>query len=174
MVFSLVLDKTVLCMDDMQGCHQISQAICIPPTAVLGGLLTITSFALSPAEVHVPGTEWREPALVWLSINMPTGSSKSSLYQFLQSILTRVRKECGYTSSDPSWIFGDASCEKMGFLMSQNGGRLLGVYDELSTFLTQLNLYRGKGLNLTHELALFLQLYNGHPWSRSTGTLKHL
>ena len=52
-------------------------------------------------------------------------------------------------------------------------GRLLGLYDELSAFLSQLNLYRGKGLTLSHELALFLQLYNGHSWIRATGTHKH-
>ena len=57
----------------------------------------------------------------------------------------------------------------LGDLMACNGGRLLGLYDELSTFLSQLNLYRGKGLNLSHELALFLQLYNGHSWTRTTG-----
>ena len=45
----------------------------------------------------------------------------------------------------------------------------IGLYDELSTFLSQLNLYRGKGLNLSHELALFLQLYNGSAWTRNTG-----
>lgn len=136
--------------------------------------MTVTSFVLSPAEVHVPGTEWHEPVLVWLSVNMPTGSSKSSLYQFLHAILTRVRKECGSTTRDPSWLLGDASCEKMGDLMSLYGGRLLGLYDELSTFLTQLNLYRRKGLNLTHELALFLQLYNGHPWTRGTGMVNQI
>ena len=53
--------------------------------------------------------------------------------------------------------------------MAANGGRLLGLYDELTTFLTQLNLYRGKGLTLSHELAIFLQLYNGHSWKRATG-----
>lgn len=57
----------------------------------------------------------------------------------------------------------------MGDLMAANGGRLLGLYDELTTFLTQLNLYRGKGLALSHELAIFLQLYNGHSWKRATG-----
>ena len=141
----------------MQGCFQVSKALCIPPLAVLGGLVTLTSFVISPAVVEVPGTEWREPVLVWLSVNMPTGSSKSSLYQFLHGVITKVKKKCGCTSRDPSWLLGDASCEKMVDLMALNGGRLLGLYDELST-LTQLNLYRGKGLNLTHELALFLQL----------------
>ena len=53
--------------------------------------------------------------------------------------------------------------------MAENGGRLLGLYDELTTFLTQLNLYRGKGLSLTHEMAVFLQLYNGHSWTHATG-----
>lgn len=131
----------------MQGCFQVSKALCIPPLAVLGGLVTLTSFVISPAVVEVPGTEWREPVLVWLSVNMPTGSSKSSLYQFLHGVITKVKKECGCTSRDPSWLLGDASCEKMGDLMALNGGRLLGLYDELSTFLTQLNLYRGKGLS---------------------------
>lgn len=59
----------------------------------------------------------------------------------------------------------------MGAMMSENACRLFGLYDELSAFLTQLNLYRGRGLTDTHELAVFLQLYNGHPWRRDTGTI---
>ena len=42
--------------------------------------------------------------------------------------------------------------------MAANGGHLLGIYDELSTFLLQLNLYREKGLTLSHELALHVCL----------------
>ena len=100
---------------------------------------------------------------------MQTGSTKSALYQYLSSVILRVRKECGYRPIDAVWLLGDATCEKMGDLMAANDGRLLGLYDELTSFLTQLNLYRGKGLTLSHELALFLQLYNGHAWSRTTG-----
>ena len=103
-----------------------------------------------------------EPVLVWLSINIPTGSNKSALFHYLYNLVTRVRERCGYTSHDAAWLLGDATCEKMGDLMATNGGRLLGLYDELSSFLTQLNLSRGKGLTHSHELALFLQLYNGH------------
>ena len=156
-------------MTYVQGCFQISKALCIPPIAVLGGLVTITSFMLSPAVVSVPGTDWSEPALVWLCINMPTGSTKSALYQCLHDVIVKVRRKCGCTARDPAWLLGDATCEKMGDLMAANRGRLLGLYDELSTFLTQLNRYRGKGRTLLHELALFLQLFNGHSWTRSTG-----
>ena len=143
----------------LAGMH--TNALCIPPLAVVGSLLTLTSCAISPALDNVPGTDWSEPALIWLSINMPTGSTKSSLYQYLNSVILQVKKQCGCKACDPEWLLGDATCERMGDLMAANGGRLLGLYDELSTFLTQLNVYCGKGLNLSHEMALFLQLYNG-------------
>ena len=61
-------------------------------------------------------------------------------------------------------MFDDTSFEKMGALMSENSGRLLALYDELSAFLAQINLYRGRGLSDCHELAIFLQLYNRHQW----------
>lgn len=120
--------------------------------------------------VTIPGIDWEEPALVWLCINMPTGSGKSSLYKYLVDLANNIRRKCGCSQEDPAWFVGDATFEKMGEQMSHNGGRLFGLYDELSTFLTQINLYRGKGLSVSHELALFLQLYNGNSWSRHTGT----
>ena len=64
----------------------------MPPIAVLGGLLINTSYIISPATVQVPGTEWCEKALVWLSINMPTGSTKSALYLYLHTVIIKVRE----------------------------------------------------------------------------------
>ena len=67
----------------------------------------------------------------------------------------------------------DATFEKMGALMQESGSRLLGFFDELSAFLTQINLYKGRNLSDSHELALFLQLFNGHPWKRDTGKVTY-
>lgn len=39
----------------------------------------------------------------------------------------------------------------------------------MTTFLTQINLYKSRGQVDSHDVAVFLQLYNGHPWSRKTG-----
>ena len=64
----------------------------VPPAAILGGLLILASFVLSPAEVAVPGTDWVEPVLIWLTISMPTGSRKTTIYQFLQGLLQGVRQ----------------------------------------------------------------------------------
>lgn len=49
--------------------------------------------------------------------------------------------------------------------MAANGERLLGLYDELTTFLT----VKRKARKGSKPLALFLQLYNGHSWTRATG-----
>ena len=71
--------------------------------------------------------------------------------------------------SEPAWLLQDATFEKMGVLMADNNGRLLGIYDELSSFLTKIKLYGNRGLSDSHELAMFLELYNANPWTRTTG-----
>ena len=53
----------------------------------------------------------------------------------------------------------------MGVLMAENNGRLLAMYDELSAFLTKIKLYGNRGLSDSHELAMFLELYNANPWT---------
>lgn len=65
----------------------------VPPGAVLGGLLILTSFVLSPAVVTVPGTDWVEPTLLWLTISMLTGSRKTTIYQFLRQLLQEIREK---------------------------------------------------------------------------------
>ena len=57
----------------------------------------------------------------------------------------------------------------MGDLMFNNHGKLLGLYDELPMFLSQVNIFRGRGLSDSHELAVFLQLYGAEKWVRRTG-----
>lgn len=144
----------------------MGKALSIPPTAVLSSLLGLSSFLLSPSIVYIDGTDWKEPVLIWECVCMPTGSGKSPLCAYIAKLLSDIRERIGDTSS---WQIEDATFEKTGELMSLNGGRILGMYDELTTFLTQINLYRGRGLADSHELALFLQLYNGCAWTRNTG-----
>ena len=77
----------------LQGCSQIAKAMSVPPASVLGGLLVFTSFVVSPGVVNVPGTgtDWVEPTLLWLTIDMPTGSRKTTIYQFLKCLLQEIR-----------------------------------------------------------------------------------
>lgn len=139
----------------------------MPPLAVLSGLLLIVSFSMSHSVVEVEGTDWVEPVLLWISICMPTGSGKSSICKYLRKIVCAAQTNCGLDSG--SWLLDDQSFEKMGDLMYQNHWKLLGLYDELPMFLSLVNIFKGRGLSDSHELAIFLQLYGGDPWVRRTG-----
>ena len=86
-----------LFLTKIQGCSQVAKAMSVPPGAILGGLLILTSFVISPAVVTVPGTNWVEPALIWLTISMPTGSRKTTVYQFLRGLVQDIRHTAGCT-----------------------------------------------------------------------------
>ena len=109
--------------------------------------------------VVVEGTDWAEPVL-WISICM------------LRTLVKRASSQCGLGDSDCVWLLDDQSFEKMGESMYQNHSKLLGLYDKLSTFLTQINVCRGRGVTESHGVSLFLQLYGGDPWVRKTGKKK--
>uniref|UniRef100_A0A1X7VB23 Transposable element P transposase-like RNase H C-terminal domain-containing protein n=1 Tax=Amphimedon queenslandica TaxID=400682 RepID=A0A1X7VB23_AMPQE len=59
----------------------------------------------------------------------------------------------------------------MGSMMADNGGRLLGLYDEVEMFLSQINVFHAKNVVDSHEQAVFLQLYGGSPLSRKTDVM---
>lgn len=138
------------------------------PTAVLYGLIIIMSFAMSHAVVEVEDTDWVEPVLVWIAICMPTGSGKSSLCKLLQKLVEDTHANVS-SESCPTWLADDQSLEKLGVLMSENGGRLLGLYDELTMFFSQMNIFHGKNITDSRELSLLLQLFGAKSWARKTG-----
>ena len=92
---------------------------------------------------------------------------------FLTGILKRIRERLSITKTHPPWLLDEASFEKMGELMARNHSKLLGMYDELTTFLAQINVSRGKGLTESHDLSTFLSLYNVKSWARATGVSFH-
>lgn len=87
----------------------------------------------------------------------------------LAGYLVSVTVFVAYLDTDPDWLLQDATFEKMGVHMAENDGRLLALFDELSAFLTKIRLYNSRGLSDSHELAMFLELYNTNPWTRTTG-----
>lgn len=106
----------------------------MPPDSVLCGILLLISYCQSHCTISVPGTAWAEPSILWIATAMPTGSGKTPLFVFLTSILKRVRTKLNVSKTSPPWLLDEASFEKMGDLMASNHCKLLGLYDELSTF----------------------------------------
>ena len=158
----------------VQKCEQAAQAIGMPPTALLAGLLMIVGFAMSHSVVEVEGTEWMEPVLLWLSVCMPTGSGKSSLCKLLRQIVKDAREQCGLREDPTSWTLDDQSFEKNG---RANAGQPRKtprpLYDELPMFLAQVNICSGRALADSQQVAIFLQLYGADSWVRRTGMCLH-
>jgi len=146
----------------------------VAPSAVICGLILLVSFFISHSETCVENTSWVEPAIVWLTVGMPTGTGKSSIFKYLLKVVNLVRQKVKVPDGSASWHLDVATFEKMGALMNENDGRLLGIYDEMTSFLTQINLYKSRGHTDSHDVAVFLQLYNGLPWSRKTGKSKSI
>lgn len=140
---------------------------------MLHGLIVITSFAMSHSLVEVQGTDWMEPVLVWIAICMPTGSGKSACCKLLTKLIEDAQSSvCSGNVGSAAWLADDQSLEKLGAIMSENNGRLLGLYDELAMFFSQMNIFHGKNVSDSRELSIFLQFFGAKSWSRKTGTLK--
>ena len=142
----------------------------MPLDAVLAGLLMIIGFVASHSDIEVEGIDWVEPVLVWVAICMPTGSGKSTLCKFLMNLVRKARSQCDEIDG-PSWLSDDQSFEKLGKLMAENHGKSLGLYDELSMFLAQVNVCRGRSVTDSQQVSTFLQLYGSDQWVRRTGEI---
>ncbi len=136
----------------------------MPLDAVLAGLIMIISFVASHPDIEIEGIDWVEPVLIWVAICMPTGST---LCKFLRNLVREARTQCA-ENDGPFWLSDDQS-EKLGELMAENHGKLLGLYDELSMFLAQINVCRGRSVTDSQQLSTFLQLYGSDQWMRRTG-----
>ena len=118
----------------------------------------LISYFSSHAVVNPFGKDWFEPMILWIVVVMPTRAGKSTLFKFLRGILDTVRKRVIASGKDtsnndalPDWAVEVASMEKMGAMMADNGNKLIRLYDEITHFLTQINVSRSRGLSDTDE-----------------------
>ena len=139
--------------------------------AVLAGMLVIVSYSMSHSVVEIEKSDLVEPVLIWISICMPTGCAKSSLCNYLRDLVLKARKVCAKKDDDSYWLLGDQSFEKLGEMMQDNHWKILGLYDELPMFFSQINVCRGRTLTDSPQVSTFLQLYGGSQWIRKTGWL---
>ena len=97
------------------------------------------------------------------------------MYKYLVNILANVRTKLATEEIEvKEWLLSDQTFEKLGDIMSQNDCKMLGLYDELTSWLSQVNLYSGsKGLLDKHEFTKLLELFSATSWSRQTGKYPH-
>lgn len=98
-------------MPIIQGCERVGSAMDLLSTAVLCGYIEFCTITIT---CQVPGTDWSEPVLAWLTISIPTGSGIINL--FSASLLNDLRNpfECGVSENEPTWVFDNGTLEKNG------------------------------------------------------------
>ena len=123
--------------------EEIGSCYSVPPVAALAGLILNVSFSMMHSTVKE--SELVEPVIVWISICMPPGSTKSPLCNYLRELVNKARNKVAQCAGK-LWMLGDQSFEKLGELMSDNQW-----YDELPAFLSQINVCRGRILVESHN-----------------------
>ena len=89
----------------LQNINAVSQALSMPPTTVLAGLLTIVSFSMSHSIVKVDESELCESVLLWISIFIATGCAKSSLHSYLHKLMNKACKSlCWIMDHYSVWV----------------------------------------------------------------------
>lgn len=58
--------------------------------------------------VKIPDTDWAEPVLLWLTVAMPTGSGKSTLFCYFY----KSKSLAGVSTEDLTWILNDTCLKK--------------------------------------------------------------
>ena len=104
---------------------------------------------MSHVVVNISYTNWIESVLVWFLFSCQ--QRVALLYKYMPKLLEKATKMCK-VDKGPSWLLEEATFENMRAVMAENRSKLLGLYDELSTFLTQINLYKRVGAWLIHTL----------------------
>ena len=96
----------------------------------------------------VDGTDWVEPVILWLTVVMPTGSGKSSVFRYVLKLLDMARGNRALPLNAPSWTLDEASFEKMGLSWMKIQGVLVSMTSS-PPFLLRLTYTRTVEL-LTH------------------------
>ena len=118
--------------------------------------------------------EWKEPSIIWFVL-----AAKKRVRKPIDDIEKEVwdqwMLEAGndHSTPPPQLIVDYFSFEELHAILSRNSGRVLGAFDEMSSFYGQLDLFKHSGSTLDRKT--LLSLNSGSSWCRNflnyTGTI---
>ena len=151
-----------------------ADAIGVPIEFILWPLLTaVASFIGTKGHIEV-NKEWLEPAIIWFVIAARKGEKKTAalrrIRKPIEKMEVKLRDKWESTSDEkkssypPQLIIDHFSFEELHTVMSRNECKLLGMFDELSCFYGQLDLYKHSS---TVDRKTLLTLNGGGSWGRN-------
>ena len=170
--------STVLCDPLLALCVALSDAIGCPLKFIVFPLLTIAAACMG-VNAHVAINEmWKEPAILWFIVASNKGQKKTAALRLLKKPLEEIeyieaekwrlhQQQLATTTTDnpPQLCIDNFSFEELHHVMKRNGSQILGLFDEMSTMYSQLDLYKQSGSVMDRKTLITLN--GGSSWSRN-------
>ena len=151
-----------------------SNAIGVPPEFILWPLLTTTASLMGTNASIKINQEWFEPSIIWFVIAARKGEKKTAALKRQRKPIEGVQRKLhdGWVKDDndekpvhaPQLIVDHFSFEELHSIMCRNRGQILGLFDEMSSFYGQLDLYKHSS---TVDRKTLLTLNGGGSWSQN-------
>lgn len=119
-------------------------------------------------------TQWQEPSILWIVVGARKGEKKTpactSVLKPLFDIQENMRNSTEEGQMKPQLLIDQFSFEELHSVLSNNGGQVMALYDELEGFWQSLDVYKPSGCVMDRKT--LLKLYNGCNWDRSFRSIK--
>ena len=99
---------------------------------------------------------WKEPAIMWFVVAAKKGEKKTAALRLIRQALEGVEKERiqeweadisdDKPKTPPQLLVDNFSFEELHSVMKRNGNQMLGLFDKMSSFYPQLDLFKHRGL----------------------------
>ena len=98
---------------------------------------------------------WTEPAIMWFIVAAKKGEKKTAALRLIRQPLEAIEKakiedwerdiSDNKPKSPPQLLVDNFSFEELHSVMKRNGNQTLGIFDEMSSFYAQLDLFKHTG-----------------------------
>ena len=136
----------------------------MPPEFILWPLLTTTASLMGTNAAIKINQEWYEPSIIWFVITL------KRLRKPIEGVQRKLHVDWVRDDNDekpvhaPQLIVHHFSFEELHSIMCCNRGQILGLFDEMSSFYGQFDLYKHSS---TVDRKTLLTLNGGGSWSQN-------
>ena len=134
-------------------CH--ADALGVPPEFILYPLLTSVAACIGVnGSIRINST-WVEPSILWLVVAAKKGEKKTAALRVIRRPFEKLQDEVIQRWKDnlseekpqtpPQMLVDNFSFEELHCILKRNGNKTLGMFDEMSAFYAQLDLFKHTG-----------------------------
>ena len=155
--------------------NALADAIGCPVEFIFFPLLTIIASCVGiNGTININDT-WSEPAIMWFIVAANKGQKKTAALRLLKKPLLEIESELQQQwrvdtaedkpSTPPQLCIDHFSFEELHNVMRRNNGQVLGLFDEMSTLYSLLDLFKHSGSVMDRKTLITLN--GGTSWTRN-------